>query len=69
MKLSKNDRIILKKIFILKDYVRKIFYSKGYRDDEFVAKMSGKVCELKSKLSFRFRRNDEIPLRYLASKI
>jgi hypothetical protein len=66
--MIENDRIILKKIFILKDYVRKIFYSKGYRDDEFVAKMSGKVCELKTKLSFKYRRRDEIPLRYLASK-
>ena len=68
MKLSKNDRIILKKIFILKDYVRKIFNDEKYRDDEFVAKMSGKVCELKTKLSFKYRRRDEIPLRYLASK-
>jgi|TARA_R100001530_G_scaffold47761_1_gene35894 hypothetical protein len=66
--MIESDIIILKKIFILKDYVRKIFNeSDDY--DRYVDEMSNKVCELKSKLSFNYRRRDEIPLRYLASKL
>jgi len=66
--MIESDIIILKKIFILKDYVRKIF-NENDDYDRYVDEMSNKVCELKSKLSFNYRRRDEIPLRYLASKL
>ena len=76
MKLSKNDRIILKKAFIMLDYARKLdglstegLTSTGRHKDEFVNSMYDKFSKLKSKLSFSYRRRDEIPLRYLASKV
>tara|TARA_R100000458_G_C8025696_1_gene83459 strand:- start:192 stop:392 length:201 start_codon:yes stop_codon:yes gene_type:complete len=66
--MIESDMIILKRLFILMDYVKKI-YDKSDGFDSHVCVMSDKVCELKEKLSFKYRRRDEIPLRYLASKL
>tara|TARA_R100000008_G_C3470351_1_gene108658 strand:+ start:318 stop:554 length:237 start_codon:yes stop_codon:yes gene_type:complete len=78
--MIESDMIILKKLFILKDYVRKIFnewdydigHGKSHFDPDntyYIDAMSNKVCELKEKLSFKYRRRDEIALRYLVSKL
>ena len=68
--MIKSDGIILKKVFIMLDYARKHneLSTEDLNRDEFVNAMYDKFSELKSKLSFNYRRRDEIPLRYLASK-
>ena len=66
--MIESDRIILKKLFIMWDYVRKLCEQYDV-NDEFVVEMDKKIGYFKSKLSFRYRRRDEIPLRYLASKL
>ena len=69
--MIESDRIILKKTFIMLDYARKHneMSTEDLDRDEFVNAMYDKFSELKSKLSFKYRRRDEIPLRYLASKL
>ena len=69
--MIESDRIILKKTFIMLDYARKHskLSTEDSDEDEFVNAMYNKFSELKSKLSFNYRRRDEIPLRYLASKL
>ena len=69
--MIKSDGIILKKVFIMLDYARKHneLSTEDLNRDEFVNAMYDKFSELKSKLSFNYRRRDEIPLRYLASKL
>ena len=68
--MIENDRIILKKLFILLDYGRKLLNEnlEVKEDEEFVDAIYDKIGILKTKLSFKYRRRDEIPLRYLASK-
>ena len=66
--MIESDMIILKRLFILMDYAKKI-HDKSDGFDAYVCVMCDKVCELKEKLSFKYRRRDEIPLRYLASKL
>ena len=63
--------IILKKLFILLDYGRKLLNEnlEVKEDEEFVDAIYDKIGILKTKLSFKYRRRDEIPLRYLASKL
>ena len=63
--MIKKDIPILRKLFILLDYCRKIH--KSLNDEEFIT-MYDKVSTLKIKLSFRYRNRDEKALRYLASK-
>ena len=69
--MIESDRIILKKVFIMLDYARKHneMSTEDLDRDEFVNSMYDKFSKLKSKLSFNYRRRDEIPLRYLASKL
>ena len=69
--MIESDGIILKKVFIMLDYARKHneLSTEDLNRDEFVNAMYDKFSELKSKLSFNYRRRDEIPLRYLASKL
>ena len=74
--MIESDRIILKKTFIMLDYARKLdelsiegLTSTGRHNNDFDDAMYNKFSELKSKLSFNYRRRDEIPLRYLASKL
>ena len=62
--MNNKDKTILKKLFILLDYCRKIH--KSVDDDEFINAMYNKVSSLKSKLSFRYRNKDEKALRYIA---
>ena len=64
--MIKKDIPILRKLFILLDYCRKIH--KSLNDEEFIDTMYDKVSTLKIKLSFRYRNRDEKALRYLASK-
>ena len=64
--MIKNDIPILRKLFILLDYCKKIH--KSLNDEEFIDTMYDKVSTLKIKLSFRYRNRDEKALRYLASK-
>ena len=64
--MIKKDIPILRKLFILLDYCRKIH--KSLDDEEFIDTMYDKVSTLKIKLSFRYRNRDEKVLRYLASK-
>ena len=64
--MIKKDIPILRKLFILLDYCRKIH--KSLNDEEFIDTMYDKVSTLKIKLSFRYRNIDEKALRYLASK-
>jgi len=64
--MIKKDIPILRKLFILLDYCRKIH--KSLNDEEFIDTMYDKVSTLKIKLSFRYRNRDEKVLRYLASK-
>ena len=62
--MNNKDKTILKKLFILLDYCRKIH--KSVDDDEFINAMYNKVSSLKAKLSFRYRNKDEKALRYIA---
>ena len=62
--MNNKDKTILKKLFILLDYCRKIH--KSVDDDEFINVMYDKVSSLKSKLSFRYKNKDEKALRYIA---
>ena len=64
--MNKNDKLILKKLFILLDYCRKIH--KLLDDEEFINNMYNKVQKLKIKLSFKYRNKDEVALRHIASK-
>ena len=64
--MNENDKLILRKLFILLDYCRKIH--KLLDDEEFIYNMYNKVSALKIKLSFKYRKKDEVALRYLASK-
>lgn len=65
--MTDKDKVILKKLFILLDYCRKIH--NVLDDDDFINVMNDKVSNLKSKLSFRYRRKNEVALRYLVQKI
>lgn len=69
--MIESDMIILKKLFILLDYGRKLLNEnlEVKEDEEFVDAIYDKIGILKTKLSFKYRRRDEIPLRYLASKL
>ena len=70
--MIESDRIILKKTFIMLDYARKhskLLSTEDLNRDEFVNAMYDKFRNLTNKLSFKYRRRDEIPLRYLASKL
>jgi len=69
--MIESDRVILKKLFILLDYGRKLLNKnlEVKNDEEFVDAIYDKIGILKTKLSFNYRRRDEIPLRYLASKL
>jgi hypothetical protein len=62
--MNDKDKAILKKLFVLLDYCRKIHKSS---DEDFVFEMYSKVSLLKSRLSFRYRNRDEKALRYLVS--
>ena len=64
--MIKKDIPILRKLFILLDYCRKIH--KSLNDEEFIDTMYDKVSTLKIKLSFRYRNRDEKALRYIYSK-
>lgn len=64
--MIKNDIPILRKLFILLDYCKKIH--KSLDDEEFIDTMYNKVSILKTTLSFRYKNRDEKALRYLASK-
>ena len=64
--MIENDMPILRKLFILLDYCRKIH--KSLDDEKFIDTMWNKVSILKIKLSFRYKNRDEKALRYLASK-
>ena len=64
--MIKKDIPILRKLFILLDYCRKIH--KSLNDEEFIDTMYDNDSTLKIKLSFRYRNRDEKALRYLASK-
>ena len=74
--MNENDKLILRKLFILLDYARKLcrLIVTGKRlegfngDHEFASAMFDKVQELKIKLSFKYKNKDEVALRYLASK-
>ena len=64
--MNENDKLILRKLFILLDYALKTLYPND--DEEFSDAMFDKVQKLKTKLSFKYRKKDEVALRYLASK-
>ena len=74
--MNEKDKLILKKLFILLDYARKLcrLIANGKRlegfngDHEFASTMFDKVQELKIKLSFKYKNKDEVALRYIASK-
>ena len=74
--MIENDMPILKRLFILLDYCRKIQYKfdhsaeadKSLDDEEFIDTMWNKVSTLKIKLSFRYKNKDENALRYISSK-
>ena len=68
--MIKKDIPILRKLFILLDYGRKLLNEnlEVKEDEKFIDAMYDKIGILKTKLSFKYKRRDEIALRYLASK-